>query len=308
MAETVSPPEPIPEPKPQVIPFGDLPLEIPQGYRLRRTKVNPQDLFDNLLIWQPPRPHRQYVVSVDVSDGLGLDRSVIEVIQVGSMADPDEEVAQFVTSAIDPVALVPYVDAIGRMYKWSDYELPAMVAIECNGHGLVTQTELNQHYGYNHLYIWRHEDAINPKSRFTRSYGWYTNRKTRPIILARLMNAIGTVDPLTKLPDLRINSPITLEELRDFQTQPGEPLWMACAPDGGHDDCVMAAAIGNYVAYTLRADEMEPVHERRRRLHEERVRREHQAALVGNQRPDFQNMDYTVGEMENRLDEGEYFS
>lgn len=281
-------------------PAFELPLELPQGYRLRR--LNSPGSFNRLQVWRPPRANRQYVIGVDVSDGLGQDRTAIEVIEVGTLQEPDEQVAQYLTSDLDPVAIVPIIDAIGRLYRWTEMELPAMVAIECNGHGLVTQTELNQHYGYDHLYIWRHEDAINPKNRYTRAYGWYTNRKTRPVIIARLVNSLSSFDPLTGLPDLRINSPTTLDELRDFQVEPGEPLWMACAQGGAHDDSVMAVAIANYVAHTLRSDESEPVHERRRRLHEEELRRQRQAALVGNVRPDYQNMDFTADESLGRDD------
>lgn len=273
-------------------------LELPQGYGLRLLKQTSRELSDlmgKLLVWEAPRKGFRYVAGVDVSGGLGLDRSVIDVTRVGTIELGEEQVAQFVADDIDPVVLASYIDAIGRFYKWSEEELPAMVAIECNGMGIATQAQLLQHYGYDHLFIWRHEDAINPKSRFTRSYGWYTTPRSRPIILARYVKAVTTWDERTGLPDYRINSPFTLEELRDFQSD--GPLWRAEAGPGSHDDCIMAGAIGIHVSQTLQLEEGEPLPDRRRRISEERLRKEKYAALHGHEKPDFINTDCTAEEM-----------
>jgi hypothetical protein len=68
-----------------------------------------------------------------------------------------------------------------------------------------------------------------------------------------------------------VNSGQTLQEFRDFQTEGA--LWEAEAARGAHDDCVMSLAIGHFVAWRLAAGEHEPLADRRRRRHEEEIRR-----------------------------------
>lgn len=289
-------------------------LEIPPGFgfaiqpRSKWISSDPTDLMDSLLIWELPRRTERYVVSADISSGTGLDRSVIDVTRVGTLQSPEEQVAQFITNSITPEDLAGYIDAIGNLYKWAQDDLPALVAIECNGMGLSTQTELLQHRGYTHLFIWRHEDAINPRSRYSRAYGWYTNRRTRPMIISRFFNAVTTLDERTGDPEYIINSPFTLEEMRDFQT-PG-PLWMAEADPSNknaHDDCIMAAMIGVHVCRTLYLEENEPLPEQRRRLSEEKARQDEVARKAGQPRRDYINTDVSEDEMfDPAYSEGQY--
>lgn len=244
-------------------------------------------LFDKLLIWEAPRKHFSYVVTVDVSSGMGLDRSVIEVLRCGTMTEPDEQVAQFVSDQVDPIELAYYIDPIGRFYH-DDDDLGALCAIECNGQGLATQSELQHHCGYDNLYIWQHEDARDPRSRYTKAFGWYTTSRTRARMLARYHRAVTAVDERTGLPDYRINSPLTMEELRDFVSE--GPVWMAEASGKAHDDCIIAGAISVEVATTTRLLESEPLSEARRRHSEEEQRRQ-QMLLQTGKKKDFQNSD-----------------
>ena len=284
-------------------------LELPSGYgfspipRAQWYAGEHQDFLssiqDRLLIWEKPKRGAQYVIPVDVSNGVGLDRSVIDVIRVGDVHEPDEQVAQFVSSQVDAVELAYYIDPIANYYRDSE-GLGALVAIECNGMGGTTQSELLHHIGYSNLYIWQHEDARTPRARYTRAFGWYTNSRTRPIMLARLHRAITNVDERTGLPELRLNSPHTIEEMRDFAAPPGAPMWLAEADGGGkHDDCLMTAAIGAYVVQTIRLERGEPIAEQRRRVNEESARRNKLASALG-QKVDFISSDCTVDEMFDR--------
>lgn len=225
--------------------------------------------LDVLLVWEPPRKGFLYVISVDVSSGMELDKSVIDVTRVGTIREPDEQVAQFVSWNVEPTDLAYIIDPIGRLYKGRD-DLPALVAIECNGMGISTQSELIDHVGYINLFIWQYLDAVDASHRFTTRYGWYTNQRTRPIMLQRYTHAIKSIDPHTGIPDYRINSPHTQNEMASF-VSPG-PLWEACAAEGEHDDCIMTGAIGVHVAQTLYSEQRETIHETRRRVSEEVAR------------------------------------
>jgi len=275
------------------------PIAIPPGYGMRvlhsKERDALEDLEDHLLIWESPRKACQYVVPVDVADGIGLDRSVIDVIRVGTVTEPDEQVAQFVSTKIDPIDLAYYVDAIGHLYADRD-GFEALAAVETNNHGIATQAELQRHCGYGHFFIWQVEDGAPGTSPYTRRVGWYTSSRTRPIIITRLVKAIKTIDPITNVPDFRVNSPHTMAELADFVVPPGGLIGDACAATGAYDDCLMAAAIGVHVAQTLHFEQREPLSETRRRLSVERLRAQANTLAQGQPREP-RNTDMTLEEL-----------
>ena len=282
-------------------------LVIPPGMGLRalpkhRWQTSDLDeLMDVLLLWQLPRKGQRYVMPADISGGVGLDRSVADVIRVGTLTEPDEQVAQFVTSKVDPIDFAGYLDVIGRFYQDEDGS-SALAAVETNNHGIATQGELQRHYGYDNFFIWQYEDTRDPRRRYSTKIGWSTTARTRPIILARLLKAIKTVDPRTGFPDYRINSLHTMAELRDFQTQ--GHLWEAEAAEGAHDDCVITSAIGVHVSQTLHFEDREPLEEQRRRHAEEKRRQEEAAAHLKSKR-DYQNSDIAWDEI--HMGEGDVF-
>jgi hypothetical protein len=256
--------------------------------------------FNFFLVWEPPRPGHQYVIGVDVSDGIGLDRSVIEVIRVATVGRPAEEVAQYVSRNIDPVDLAYVVDPIGRFYKDTD-GFEAMVACETNNHGIATQSELDRHLGYSNFYVWQWEDVAPGTSRFSRRIGWVTSRRTRPIILTHLHRAVTTFDEATGQPDLVVNSPMTIDEMRDFQTE-GQ-LWEAEAAPGSTDDCIMSLAIAYYVSRTLMLEGGETIEEQRRRASFIRTEHERMKREKG-YRVDYINTDSTVDDMTDPFESG----
>jgi hypothetical protein len=279
---------------------SELPLDIPRGLGLRRLgllelKERPS-LLDTLLIFEPPRrgtQHRdvRYIISADISDGIGQDRTSIDVLRIGTIEEPAEQVAHFFSDTRTPTQAAYVIDLLGHYYADAD-GLEALVAVECNNHGLSTQDTLQLHLGYSHFYRWEILDAFDRSKRFRPTIGWTTTPRTRPIILDKLYEAITTLDPLSGLPDYRINSPHTLNELADFQTEGA--LWEAEASRGAHDDAVLSSAIGYYVAWRQAGGEHEPLADRRRRRAEEKVRAETQAGTAGR---DYRNTAYTFDEI-----------
>lgn len=274
------------------------PVILPKGYGFRA--LRPGDLtarghlLDLLQIWEPPRTRgpRRYVLGVDVSDGLGLDRSVIEVVRAGTLEEPAEQVAEFVTDSVTPMALAYVIQAVGEYYR-DDDQIEALVAIEGNNHGLSTQDTLQLHLGYQSHYRWEYYDAADPSKRYSQKIGWLTTTRTRPLLLDRLYSALTTLDPITHTPDLLTHSSILHDELKDFQTDGA--LWEAAAARGAHDDCVMALGIANYVAWRLQAGESEPLEERRRRRAEQ-VAADARAATTPI-KADWRNTPCDVGEL-----------
>jgi hypothetical protein len=271
-------------------------LPVPPGYGFRRLDKAQLAQLPNLrqsvlAIWEYPRLRgsRRYILSVDVSDGLGLDYSVIDVIRQPTIEEPAEQVAQYCTNTLDPKALAFVCDAIGRYYADND-GVEALAAIETNSHGLATQDTLQLHLGYAHFYVWEYADAASQERRYSTRIGWVTSPRTRPLLLASFYGAITTIDPITAQPDFILNSPITRGELRHFITE--TTIGEAEAARGQHDDAVMSAAIGFYVAWRMSGGEVEPVAERRRR----RSAAEALAAHTAQPRPDYRNSPATLEE------------
>lgn len=283
-------------------------IEIPPGYGLRPLgreswqKADLSDptsftdqLLDKLMVWEAPkgREGHRYIIGVDVSGGLGLDRSVVDVYRAPTITQPIEQVAQFVSDSVSPTKLAYIIDPIGRFYSDEEGQ-EALLAIECNNHGLGTQSELQGHLGYSNFYIWQYFDRRDPRRRHSNAFGWYTTRRTRPWLIEKFVDSINEVDPLTGLSDCVINSPFTISELRDFQSS--GTLAEAEAAPGAHDDAIMAAAIAIFVSSAERYSETEPLNEQRRRLHEEKLRKQFVEGQTGVKR-DYQNTLCSADEM-----------
>lgn len=282
-----------------------LPLFIPKGWGMK--PVPPahwvhwlkteklEVLFGYLLIWEPPSKRNRYIISVDVSEGIGKDRAVIEILRIGTIERSDEQVAQWLSDRVDPVDLAAYVDLIGRFYGGIDGQ--AEVVIEVNGPGYATQAELQRHYGYDNLFVWGREDQLDPEAR-SASIGWVTNRRSRSLMLHRYYHKIKNRNPLTNGPDYQVNSPFTILEWGTFVAAPGEPFWLAEASGvDAHDDTIMAGAIGINAAEQRRLENDEPLDAQRRRMNEERARRAAKDAR-SEARIDYANTDITREEME----------
>jgi len=288
---------------------------VPPGYGFRRLDKTALAALPNLrqgvlAIWEYPRVRgaRRYILGVDVSDGLGQDYSVIDVVRQPTIEEPAEQVAQYVTNVLDPKGLAFVCDAVGRYYADSD-GIEALAAIETNNHGLATQDTLQLHLGYGHFYVWEYADAASPERRYSTRIGWLTSPRTRPLLLASYYGAVTSFDPVSSQPDLVLNSPITRGELRHFIT--ASTIGEAEAARGQHDDCVMASAIGYYVAWRMAGGEVEPVAERRRR----KVAFDALAAEKQIVRPDYRNSPATITEAddlesdhEERTTPDEYYS
>jgi len=269
---------------------------VPPGYGFRRLSPEQLAAMPNLrqsvlAIWEYPRLRgpRRYILSVDVSDGLGQDYSIIDVIRQPTIEEPAEQVAQYCTNRLDPKGLAFICDAIGRYYCDGD-QIEALAAIETNNHGLATQDTLQLHLGYAHFYVWEYADAANQERRYSTRIGWLTSPRTRPLLLASFYGAVTAVDTVTAQPDFILNSPITRGELRHFLTE--STIGEAAAARGQHDDAIMAAAIGYYVAWRMAGGEIEPIAERRRRRSAERA----QMTLEASRPKEYRNMPATVEE------------
>ena len=87
-----------------------------------------RDMDGYLQIWKLPENDRVYTMGVDVSEGVGLDASVVQVMDITDL-NQIEQVACYANNRIDPTAFTEIVEQIATMYG-----RPVMV-VERNGCG-----------------------------------------------------------------------------------------------------------------------------------------------------------------------------
>lgn len=279
---------------------------LPAGYGFKRLGLTElklrQHLFDTLQIFEHPRARgpRRYVIGADVSDGVGQDRSVAAIHRLGTIEEPEEQVALYVSDTVTPSGFAYILDALGRLYTDDDH-LAALLAIECNNHGLSTQDTLQLHLAYpGPYYVWEYLDAGKAADRYSKKIGWVTTQRTRPMLLDKLYHSLTTIDPTTGQTDLLVHAQILLDELADFQTE--TTLAEAAAARGAHDDVVMASAIAHYVAWRMQGGEQEPLSERRARRQAENKARTLAAGPNAPKR-DWRNTGATAEEMKLGVEE-----
>ncbi len=165
-----------------------------------------------LLVWFPPVAGREYVVAVDpAGGGAGGDYSAVQVIDLEHGLQCAELQARLST-----LELAKEAAELATQYNH------ALLAVERNNHGAGVIAYLKSVCGYARLYG---QDGQE---------GWLTSSVSRPAMLGRLGAA------LVEQPGL-FQSRRLLEECRTFVRQANGKTG---AQAGGHDDCVMAMALG----------------------------------------------------------------
>jgi len=216
-------------------------MSLRNSVRLSRADVS--GLVDGwngrLRMWELPDDEEKYVLGVDAGQGVGRDRSVIEVLRVGDKRRPDEQAAEFVSNFHDPIALAEIAVAIGRLYGGRQDEALAVVEINTAGGGHICQTAMRNTWQYANLYVRKRYDAVS--GVWSSQMGWSTNQKTRPEMVVRGSHAINSGD-------LLLHSPELLYEMAGFD----ESLWKAAIRSKtgeAHDDRVMALLMAYWGAH-----------------------------------------------------------
>lgn len=206
-------------------------------HRVERSQYDFEFWNGRLLMWGLPESGATYTIGVDVAEGVGKDRSVIEVIRNGDRKRPDEQVAEWASDTHDEMELSPIISTIGNFYR-DDEGLEALVNIELNGPGKSTLQDLRFRLDYSNFFIYKRYDKRT--SALTQWLGFVTSFSTRQQLIGRGMHAV-------KRKDLILHSEFLLEEMADFQRDHYAAKAQAIA--GTHDDRVMALLLANWAAH-----------------------------------------------------------
>ena len=181
-------------------------------------------------VWEMPEPGAEYYIGVDVAMGDGGDFSVVEVLRIGRGQQPDVQVAEW-RGWINPTDLANVAAAIGYWYNQCE------IAIEVNNEGAVTNNHIFRVLEYDPLYRWKYIDKIS--NFITPYFGWYTNSKTRPLIIVKGREALMEKTIILRSEDL-------VDEMMAFTREEDEEKFMG---RGTPDDRVMALLITRYCAH-----------------------------------------------------------
>jgi len=176
------------------------------------------------IIYEEPKPGRQYVVGGDPSEGVKGDHSAGVVLDKITL----KEVAIYYDNKTSPTAFADKLAYIGKHYN------NALIAPERNNHGHAVLARLKTIYS--NIFVERKFDGKRNKK--TRKLGWHTNTRTRDLILDKLVEYFddGTFVP---------SSVIIKNEMTNFVTnEKGKRE----ARSGKKDDAIMALAIALQVA------------------------------------------------------------
>lgn len=134
-------------------------------------------------IYDDPQPGHSYVMTVDVSEGIGKDYSVISVIDVTS--PPYKQVAMLRSNIIDPLLLADVAYRIGNQYN------EAVCIVEVNSIGKQTVDALWFDYEYENMLISKtHRSENKIAGGRQQDVGVRTTKKTKMLGCSALKSLI----------------------------------------------------------------------------------------------------------------------
>lgn len=173
----------------------------------------------SFFMWQIPKANEKYYIGADLSEGVGKDYSVIEVLDKNG-----EQVAEFRNNKIKPYQMAEIINAIGLYYN------KGLLTVEkaSGGHSVIER--LRYDLCYMNMTKYKSYDQFN---RVVWNVGFYTNNKTKSLIINDFVE-------LFEKGQLKINSRTLLQEMKIFEISENGKMG---ASGTGNDDTVMAMAL-----------------------------------------------------------------
>ena len=191
---------------------------------LKQKAKDPLYIFEDgkYKIWEEPNENNIYVAGVDTSEGIGLDSSEINIVDITNLQDI-RQVATYSNNSIPPYDFATKVYEI--LQQWGC----PLALIERNNQGTVVVDNLYNRYGYENIVSWG--SSLFNRKNIQLGIISHANIKNKAVNLMRYL--------LTESQVVSINNLETLEEFRNFIRYPNG-TWAARRGDKYHDDKVMS--------------------------------------------------------------------
>jgi hypothetical protein len=170
--------------------------------------VDPKFVFEdgNYTIWEQPQDNRLYTVGVDVGEGLNLNASVAQILDVTDLTNI-KQVGQYHTKNMSPFVFSQKLNEV--LIHWGR----PPVAIERNNCGAQVVDNLRNTFGYENIVSWGAK-SIDKSLNQRIGIISHTNTKYRGVMNMRYW--------LNELRVVKIYDVKTLLELRDFVRKPNQ--------------------------------------------------------------------------------------
>jgi len=207
----------------QFLQTGESSIDDELYEKMKNSCTEPEFVFDDqhYILWEEPNENKVYTVGVDVSEGVGLDYSVIQVFDISDLTNI-QQVATYANNNISPYLFTKKLFEI--LQHWGN----PLAAIERNNCGAQVVDNLANEFSYKNIVTF----APEIKGRTAQRLGVvaHTNTKYKGIVNMRYwlsQNRCVTVR------DIRL-----VNELKNFVRYPNG-TWKARQGDY-HDDRVMS--------------------------------------------------------------------
>jgi len=169
---------------------------------LKNNTTDPNYIFDegSYVLWDQPKSDRLYTVGVDVGEGLNLNASVAQILDITDLTDI-KLVGQYYTRSMAPYNFTQKLNEI--LAHWGR----PTVSIERNNCGAQVVDNLRNTYGYENIVSWGAK-AVENKAFDRMGILSHQNTKYRGVMNMRYW--------LNELRSIKIYDTKTLNELKDF--------------------------------------------------------------------------------------------
>ena len=190
--------------------------------KFRNECCSPIETYEDgaYVLWERPHPDHIYVAGVDVSEGVGKDSSVIQILDITNLRNIIQA-AIYSSNTIAPQEFTPKLHEI--LQHWG---MP-IVLIERNNCGAQVVDNLKKDFNYTNIVS--HGASLAGKKKGQLGMVSHTNTKWVAVSNQRYWINIAQ--------SVRFNDVGTIHELKNFIRLPGQG-W--AARPGEHDDRVMA--------------------------------------------------------------------
>jgi hypothetical protein len=174
----------------------------------------------DFLMWEEPKKGTRYYFGVDVSEGIGRDSSVIEILD-----EDGRQVAEFATNKIKPYEFAGVIHELAIYFNY------AYLVIEKASAGHTVIDKLRHEYKYKNMHKHKEYDS---RGRAKKKVGWVTNGKTKSMMIADFVE-------LWETNQIYIHSKDLLGEMKLFIAKDNGKI--EAQGKTNHDDRVMAFAM-----------------------------------------------------------------